>query len=453
MFNFSALLMLFDVIAACISLAAGQYLHLGSLPDVSAQFGGHYLVIFIYSSIVLLSGFFCELYVADRNLTRAELAARLAVSIMIAFFVLSAIFYMVHEITLSRETLSLSLLILGGMQYLIRRACRSFQQLPHFAERVMILGVGPLAAKIEQALLLSPFNYQFAGFVQPANDKAAVAANRVVGTIDDIEEILAREKINKLIISMTEKRGVLPVRSLLSCKLRGVEILDSPSFYEKLTGKLLVEDIQPSWFIYSDGFRVTPFKRAWKRVLDIIFSSIGLLISLPIFPVMAGLIKFSSPGPVLYRQLRVGEGGCEFVLYKFRTMCDEAEKDTGAVWASENDPRITRLGRALRKTRIDEIPQLINVFIGEMSLIGPRPERHEFVEKLSERIPYYSKRHFIKPGVTGWAQVRYPYGASEKDALEKLRYDLYYIKNYSITLDLMIVLETVKVVLFGRGGR
>jgi sugar transferase (PEP-CTERM system associated) len=232
-----------------------------------------------------------------------------------------------------------------------------------------------------------------------------------------------------------------------------VEILDSPSFYEELTGKLLIEGIQPSWFIYSSGFKFSSLKRAIKRALDILFSLIGLLLVLPFLPIVALLIKWSSPGPVLFKQKRVGERGCEFTLIKFRTMCDDAERDTGPVWASENDPRITKLGYWLRKTRIDEIPQLYNVLKGEMSFVGPRPERKEFVEKLSESIPYYGKRHFVKPGVTGWAQVRYPYGASDDDALEKLRYDLYYIKNYSLTLDIMILLETVKVVLFGRGGR
>jgi sugar transferase (PEP-CTERM system associated) len=317
----------------------------------------------------------------------------------------------------------------------------------------LILGVGPLAETIEQALPTSPYNYQLAGFVRSGNDKTTMAANRIIGNIDDIEEILIREKISKLIVAITEKRGILPVRNLLTCKLRGVEILDSPSFYEQLTGKLLVENINPSWFIYSEGFRITPLKRLWKRILDILFSSLGIIIAFPIFPVVAALIKLSSPGPVFYRQKRVGEGGCEFTLLKFRTMCKDAEKDTGPVWANENDPRITSLGRFIRKARIDEIPQLFNVLRGEMSFIGPRPERREFVEQLSEKIPYYNKRHFIKPGLTGWAQVRYPYGATENDALEKLRYDLYYIKNYSITLDLMIMLETIKVVLFGRGGR
>lgn len=187
--------------------------------------------------------------------------------------------------------------------------------------------------------------------------------------------------------------------------------------------------------------------------MDILFASVGVLLVVPFVPVIALLIKLSSPGPVLFKQKRVGERGVEFTLIKFRTMCDNAEAETGPVWASEDDSRVTRLGRWLRKMRIDELPQLFNVLKGEMSFIGPRPERKEFVDRLSEIVPYYGKRHFIKPGVTGWAQVRYAYGASEEDALEKMRYDLYYIKNYSLTLDIMILLETVKVVLLGRGGR
>ena len=320
-------------------------------------------------------------------------------------------------------------------------------------EQVMILGIGPLAEVIERSIPLSPHNYVFAGFIQPDSGTVTVSPDRIVGSVDQIEETLSREKVDKLIVSITERRGTLPVKSLLTCKMRGVEVIDSPSFYEKLTGKLLIEEIQPSWFIYSDGFRITPMKRALKRVLDLLCASIGIILVLPALPLIALSIKLSSPGPVLFKQKRVGERGVEFTLIKFRTMCDDAEKDTGPVWASEDDTRVTRLGRWLRKMRIDEIPQLFNVLKGEMSFIGPRPERKEFVDRLSEVVPYYGKRHFIKPGVTGWAQVRYAYGASDEDALEKMRYDLYYIKNYSLTLDIMILLETVKVVLLGRGGR
>lgn len=453
MFNLVSVLILFDAAAAIVSLAVGMYLRLDGLLDLPDLAGVDYLRSLLFILVVLLSSYFCELYTVDRRMPRIELISRIAVAMMVAFFVLSALFYVFPQFPLGRGVLSLSLLICGACQYLIHRACLSLQKLSGLARRILILGVGPVAETIAQALPLSPYNYELAGFVRPGNEKITVAATRIIGNMDDIEEILIRENINKLIVSITERRGVLPVRNLLNCKLRGVEILDSPSFYEKLTGKLLVENIQPSWFLYSDGFCITPLKRFWKRVLDIVFSLLAITIALPLFPAVALLVKLSSPGPVLYRQKRVGEGGGEFTLMKFRTMCDDAEKGTGAVWASENDPRITRVGKFLRKLRLDEIPQLFNVLKGEMSFIGPRPERREFVEQLSEKIPYYGKRHFIKPGVTGWAQVCYPYGASEHDALEKLRYDLYYMKNYSITLELIILLETVKVVLFGRGGR
>lgn len=237
----------------------------------------------------------------------------------------------------------------------------------------------------------------------------------------------------------------------MACKLNGVEVIDAPSFYEQVTGKLLLEGINPSWIIFSDGFKVRTWHRIAKRITDILCALIGILATLPLLPFILLAIRLDSPGPFFYGQERVGEKEKNFVLYKFRTMRADAESETGAVWAQENDSRITRVGSILRKSRIDELPQFINVLRGDMSMVGPRPERPEFVGKLKEVIPYYSERHFVKPGVTGWAQVRYPYGASVEDALEKLRYDLYYIKHISLTFDLMIILETVQVVLFRRG--
>ena len=243
------------------------------------------------------------------------------------------------------------------------------------------------------------------------------------------------------------------MRDILKCKLKGVSIVDGLAFYEQVTGKLMVENINPSWFVFSDGFRLTPIMRIFKRFFDLVFSIFGILATLPLMPLIALTIKVTSRGPVFFRQRRVGYADKPFFIYKFRTMKNDAEKTTGAVWAQENDPRIAKGREILRKTRLDEIPQLFNVIKGDMSFVGPRPERQEFVEKLEKTIPYYTNRHCVKPGITGWAQVKYPYGASEEDALEKLRYDLFYIKNYTPSLDFLIILETIKVVLFGRGGR
>ena len=442
-----------DLMAATLSYLLGYYIRLNIPPNVEMLWSAVAVKIAIYAVVIILSGYFCDLFGRDKTMPSSELAARIAVTMMIAFFSLSAISFAAPELFTGRGVLSLSLLLCGVMFYLIHRTYQTICQLPAFAQNILILGIGPMAETIKSTITFSPYNYVFAGFVEPPNGHEVSPDERVVGHVNQIEELVHKGNIHKLVVSIAERRGVLPVRELLSCKLRGVEIFDSPSFYEKLTGKLLVEDIQPSWFIYSEGFRTTNLKRAWKRVLDILFSLVGIILFIPLFPLTAILVKINCPGPLLFKQERVGEGGREFTLYKFRTMCVDAEKDTGAVWASENDPRISRLGGFMRKVRLDEIPQFFNVIKGEMSFIGPRPERKEFVDRLTEKIPYYGKRHFVKPGVTGWAQVRYAYGATDEDALEKLRYDLYYIKNYTFMLDLLIVLETIKVVLFGRGGR
>jgi sugar transferase (PEP-CTERM system associated) len=315
--------------------------------------------------------------------------------------------------------------------------------------RVLLVGNGAMAQQMEDMIKRASDDYELVGRVEyPATPGEATP-----GEVQDIFETAKRLGADKVVISLTERRGVFPLQDMLSCKLSGIEVLDSPSMFECLTGKLLIENITPSWFIFSHGFRVTPLLKAAKRAMDVGLSLFGLALFAPFVPFVALAIKLDSPGPILFRQTRVGQGDRNFELFKFRSMRQDAEKNTGAVWAQKNDTRVTRLGRFLRKSRIDEIPQLINVLKGEMSLVGPRPERPEFVQTLKERIPYYSERHFVKPGVSGWAQVRYPYGASVEDAVEKLRYDLYYIKNISILLDLKIIFKTINVMLFCRGGR
>jgi sugar transferase (PEP-CTERM system associated) len=315
--------------------------------------------------------------------------------------------------------------------------------------KVLLVGNGVLALQMEELLEQTPNRFELVGKIEyPGPNNIAKAEDA-----QDIFETAKRLGANKLVISLTERRGVFPLQDVLNCKLSGIEVLDSPTLFERITGKLLIESITPSWFIFCHGFRVTPGLRTVKRTIDVLLSLFGLVMFAPFGLFVALAIKLESPGPIFFRQIRVGEGDRHFNLFKFRSMCKDAEKHSGAVWAQKNDCRVTRLGKILRKTRIDEIPQLFNVLRGDMSLVGPRPERPEFVATLKERIPYYSERHFVKPGVSGWAQVRYPYGASVEDAVEKLRYDLYYIKNISIVLDFKIIFKTLAVMLFCRGGR
>lgn len=263
---------------------------------------------------------------------------------------------------------------------------------------------------------------------------------------------LAKQKgIKKIVVALKEKRGAFPVQELLECRVNGIDIIEGNSFYEMLTGKLIVEQINPSWLIFSQGFQKTWSQKIFKRMIDLILSTLMLAGLSPLIFLTAIIIKLDSKGPVLFSQERVGENHKPYMVHKFRSMRSDAEKETGPVWAKENDDRITRIGHFIRKWRIDEIPQLWNVLKGEMSFVGPRPEREHFVKQLMDIIPYYGERFTVKPGLTGWAQVSYGYGASIDDAIEKLNYDLFYIKNMSILMDLMIVARTVKTVIFGHG--
>lgn len=444
------LLLIGDFINSMISLIVANFVRFGPSFDFSTLLFQNLYGVVTFSIVVLFSSYFSELYDRERISNRIGLGLRISFVITLSFIILSVVFYLFPSLLLGRGVLLIGLLVFGGLQFLHHRLIQLF---PLLGKRVMVLGVGPLAKSMEKLILSSSGNYTFAGFINPLNELALIGEGQVVGTLDQLSETIKKEKAQKLIVSLTERRGVMPVKDILACKLSGLEVVDAVSFYEQMTGKLLIENIQPSWFIFSNGFRVTNLMRFQKRMFDLIFSSIGILCAAPIFPVVALMVKLDSPGPVFFKQIRIGAGEKEFQVLKFRTMRLDAEEATGAVWAQQDDPRVTRVGNFLRKSRLDEIPQLINVLTGDMSFVGPRPERPEFVKTLTDIIPYYSKRHFIKPGITGWAQIKYPYGASVEDALEKLRYDLYYLKNYSLLLDFQILVETIKVVLFSRGSR
>lgn len=275
----------------------------------------------------------------------------------------------------------------------------------------------------------------------------------VLGTFDELESLAESRKIDCILVALRDRRGRLPVEALLNLKIAGVAVEEGAAFFERVFGKLPVEELSPSYLVFSPGFRVSKLTQIYKHVFSAVLSLIGLILSAPIMLLVAIAIKLDSPGPVFFLQERVGKGGRVFKLIKFRSMYVDAEKRTGPIWAKSDDSRVTRVGRFIRRARIDEIPQFINVLKGDMHFVGPRPERSYFVERLQEIIHYYPQRHTVKPGITGWAQVKYPYGSTVEDACEKLKYDLYYIKNMSVLLDLRIVFHTVKIVLLGRGAR
>jgi sugar transferase (PEP-CTERM system associated) len=275
------------------------------------------------------------------------------------------------------------------------------------------------------------------------------------GTISDLKltDIVTSQRVKRIIVALDDRRGRLPVKEFLSMKSAGTRIQDGFEFYEQVTGKIPIESLRLSFLLFSSGFHLSRFLLIYKRLASITVSTIGLIVSLPLLPFVSIAIKLSSPGPLFYHQKRVGKNETIFYCHKFRTMRADAEADSGPTWAGDHDPRITFVGRILRSTRLDEIPQLWNVLKGEMGFVGPRPERPEFTEWLKQEIPFYSLRETVRPGITGWAQTRYKYGNSVEDAKEKLRYDLFYIKNMSPGLDALILFNTVKTILSGRGAR
>jgi sugar transferase (PEP-CTERM system associated) len=297
--------------------------------------------------------------------------------------------------------------------------------------------------------------YRIVGFVGTDSEQLgkSLINPRVIGLTEDLDEIVKREDIDRIVVAMGERRGQLPTDKLLQLSLAGqVSIEEGATFYERVTGRVSLNMIRPSWLIFTGRGRQVKLEAVTRSAVHWLVAFVGLLLSLPIVGLTAILIKLDSRGPVFYRQERVGRNGRNFVLVKFRSMRTDAEK-TGPVWASKSDDRTTRVGRIIRKVRIDEIPQFWNILRGEMSFVGPRPERPHFVAQLAQEIPYYEQRHLIAPGLTGWAQIKYPYGASIEDARQKLQYDLFYIKNHSLVLDAIVLFETIKIILFGRGAQ
>jgi sugar transferase (PEP-CTERM system associated) len=344
---------------------------------------------------------------------------------------------------------------IGTLPFTIDHAPKAMLRMPGPRRRILILGVGSLAQGLSQVLLSrSKMFTDLVGLIGKDNEHvgAELVGTRIVGTVSQLISVVERDRVDTIAVCLEDRRAVLPVQVLLDLKGKGIDIWDGHHLYEEESGRLPIDDFKPSAIIFSREFRQGIVVKAIKRFMDLSISLVGLAVALPFMAAIGILIKLDSPGPVFYQQVRVGLRARPYMIWKFRSMFTDAEKG-GARWTSEKDPRISRVGWYLRKWRLDEIPQLINVVRGEMSLVGPRPERPVFVQELRGVIPYYDLRHAVRPGITGWAQTQFRYGASTEDSHVKLQYDLYYVKYLSIQMDLRIFLETIRVIIRGEGAR
>lgn len=430
------------LVAACLRLG----MHTGlTMPHVAKK-------ALLFALVVQGAFYYAGLYDLAATRHARVVYERALEGLLLGAIVLLLAFYVAPPIEIGRGVflvaLALTVLVVPAWRVLYNGVTEG----SNFLRRTLIVGNGELAHELARMVQTRrDLGMCLVGML--ARDRAQVDRQAgVIGTYRDLYDLVTRERIEVVLVAYPDRRGTLPVEQLLEVKFRGVEVQEGVAFYERETGKIFVRELKPSQLIFAEGFTARPATRRLKRMLDVAFATVGLVLAAPLILLTALLIAIDSPGPILYRQVRAGELGRPFTLYKFRSMRVDAET-TGARFAEENDPRITRVGRFIRKTRLDELPQLWNVLRGEMSMVGPRPERPVFVEQLEQQVPYFKQRLYVKPGVTGHAQVRCRYGATTEDHLEKLQYDLYYIKSYSVAFDLSIILDTVKVVLLRIGAR
>ena len=445
-------LLIFGAVAAAALIRLGVY---GALDVLWIENGA--LKALLIAVVCQTCLYYADLYDLRHLADRRELFTRMLQALSPASFALAALYFWFPSLIIGRGVFMISAVLVLVLVVAWRLG---FEWLSgHVAPKERLLLVGTTGAAVTLAREIfdrrHELGVEIVGFVDPdpARIGAPVINPGVIGTVEDIPSIVRARAVDRVVVSLADARGRLPMDKLLEMKLEGVTFDHLASVYEEYTGKIAVENLRPSWLIFSPGFRKSRVLSATKRLLDLIVSGIGLILAAPLMLLVWIAIRMTSPGAVLYHQQRVGLDGRIFTLHKFRSMQENAEATTGAVWASKaGDTRVTSVGRFLRRSRLDELPQLWNVLIGDMSFVGPRPERPEFVKKLTEQIPFYGQRHIVRPGLTGWAQVRYTYGASVEDSLQKLQYDLFYIKNLSVALDLFIILNTIKTVILQRGA-
>ena len=450
--------MLFFLIEGCIIFSC--FLFSTSLLTISMSYWFDLMLILrilLITAMLQACLYYNDLYDFEIVSHFPEIIIRLLQSIGVASILLAGVYFLFPLVILDQKIYILSIFFVFFFIIFWRIGYLHILNKGIFNQRIIILGSSKLAIDIyEKVTNTIDCGYTVCAVIPDStyNRTEKLPENLVVEqTNKPLCKISEAYNINKIIVALKEKRGQFPIQELIQCRTEGIDVISGSSFYELLTGKVLVREIEPSWLIFSKGFQKSKIKAGLKRMQDIAISLSLLTLISPLLLIVAILIKLDSKGPILFAQDRVGIGKKEYMMHKFRSMIQNAEELTGPVWAGDNDKRITRVGRVIRKYRIDELPQLWEVFIGTMSLVGPRPERKYFTDQLEKEIPFYTQRFNVKPGITGWAQVCYDYGATVDDAVEKLNYDLFYIKNMSFALDVVILLKTVKTVLFGKGAR
>lgn len=442
-----------DLFLVAVSVAVSAFLVFGAEFRVQVTHPAVLLKLFLVAAVFPFAMYLADVYETRASEDLRGLLVRLMQSLGVTALAFAAIYALIPGLIVGRGVFVLAVGFILGLVPLWRTA---FDQVAaHFApgERILFIGTKPAAITLARELRerQRELGVEVVGFLDA--ERSGVRHAGIIGELSEITDIVERHHVDRVIVSVEDARGTLPMAEFLDLKLRGVRFDHLASVYEEFTGRIAVENLRPSWLVFSDGFREPKALMVTKRLVDVLVSGIALTVAAPIMLIVAAAVRLTSAGPVFYHQVRVGARGRNFTVHKFRTMRADAEKLSGPVFASERDPRVTPIGEFLRRTRLDELPQLWNILSGEMSLVGPRPERPEFVKDLTKQIPFYGQRHVVKPGLTGWAQVRNGYTSDLAGTIEKLQYDLFYIKNMSIVLDLVIMFSTVKTVLRRQGSR
>ena len=452
--NAVLLLGLFDFVLLMVAGEAGitmrarqLHLDLGSVDTRVFQ-------LMAFAAVIHIAMVSVGVYGADALQSLRFAMARILVAVSLGTILLALVFFLVPQVAFWRSNLLYSMLIAIGLLIVMRMLLGKLFGGQVFKRRVVVLGAGARAARLKALAREKGSGFVVVGYVSMSESARVIPEAIARDAIYNLADHVILLNASEVVLALEERRNALPLKDLLRVKTTGVHVNEISTFLERETGRIDLQSVNPSWLIFSDGFSSGRMvSSAFKRLFDIAASAVLLALTLPLILLTAIAIKLESKGPAFYRQRRVGLYNVEFDCLKLRSMRQDAEVAGTAVWAEKNDPRITRIGRIIRKLRIDELPQAWSVLKGEMSFVGPRPERRQFVDDLEQQLPYYAERHMVKPGITGWAQINYPYGASIEDSRHKLEYDLYYAKNYSPFLDLLILLQTIRVILWPEGAR